>query len=537
MKKISALCLLTVLTACGGGAGENTGAILPPSDIFVPQEDIVADSNAKLTNMVSNSEYQVALFVSNKLGEDAKLVGLENVTGRSATTRGAFIPNTSGSMDYDKAAELVDMASWLNKSDTSAEDIITEFNKDKNKVKAALKLMDGMYCFVGGDAEETARRILEMRGSHTFDKPLEDLIDKTEVLTLNNVDLYTAPWADTLIKLKFDVDEKGRIKSIEYTDADKILEEKPGADIAVGPMLRDGETAFFIETDKLTKEDMTDDNPDGNIISPEYIKGDLTVNHKHEYISYAKELGLRYSDFGVLQTDFKNSTFNEDALTPEGQEKLREFLAAWGVLIDPFIGGYTEKQIDTDTMKQLAQNGEIKFTGLAVGDVRYRDEDAYNGNGIDVPLTEDSMRDEEATLVVNNEGKQILTADFSKDWYKVQVIKNADGTNGFKILSGDGGADERFHLDADKLPNDIPDAVEVGNYIDSSDPEQIHNQMVFATGYYGDDNNPSEAVGLVKYQYRPNGLIEIPNEGGNGSHYESDPNGNINLTIGFGGKR
>lgn len=526
---------LFILSACGGGGSSSINTPVQPEAPFIPQEDTIASSNAKITNMVSNSEYQVALFVSNKLGTDAESVGLGNITERGATTRGAFIPSHSGVLEYDKATELVEMAEWLNQSDTSAGDIIAEFNKDRNKIKAALKLMDDMYCFVGGDAAETARRILEMRDKNAFDTPLANLIKNTEVLTLDGVDLYTAPWTDSLIKLKFNVDTNGRIESIEYPDADKILADKPGADIAVGPMLRDGETTFFIEQDILTKEDMTDDNPDGNIISPEYIKGDLIVKHRHEYISYAKDLGLRYSDFGVLQTDFKNTTFNAEALTPEGQEQMREFLTAWGVLIDPFVGGYKEKQIDVDAIKQLAQNGEIKFTGLAVGDVRRRDEDAYAGNGIDIPLTDDIMTDEKATLVVNQDGRQVLTADFSKDWYKVQAIKNADGTNAFKVLSGTGGADERFHLDKTKLPNSIPDGAEVGNFIDSNDPEQVYNRMLFITGYYGDNGAPDEAVGMVKYQYSPNGLIEIKDE--NGTHYEVDPNGNIGLTIGFGMKR
>lgn len=536
VKKVALISLL-FLSACGGGNGGSGTNNMPskPEIPFVPKEDTVASSNAKITNMVSNSEYQVALFVSNKLGTDAESVGLGDITGRGATTRGAFIPSHSGELDYDKAAELIELAEWLNKSDTSAEDIIAEFSKDRNKIKAALKLMDDMYCFVGGDAVETARRILEMRDKNAFDEPLSNLIDNTKVLTLNGVDLYTAPWADSLIKLKFNVDKNGRIESIEYPDADKILADRPGADIAVGPMWRKGESAFFIEQDILTKEDMTDDDPDGNIISPEYIKGDLIVNHKHEYISYAKALGLRYSDFGVLQTDFKNSTFNAEALTPEGQEQLRKFLTEWGVLIDPFVGGYKEKQIDVNTVKQLAQNGEIKFTGLAVGDVRRRDEEAYGGNGIDIPLTDGLMTDEKATLVVNQDGRQVLTADFSKDWYKVQAIKNADGTNAFKIISGTGGADGRFHLDPTKLPNSLPDGAEIGHFIDSNDPEQVHNRMLFTTGYYGDNGNPDEAVGMVKYGYSPNGLIEITDE--NGTHYENDPNGNIGLTIGFGMKR
>ena len=191
--------------------------------------------------------------------------------------------------------------------------------------------------------------------------------------------------------------------------------------------MRDGDTAFFITKDTVTKKEMTDENPDGNIVSPENVLGDLTATHKHEYISYAKDLGLKYSDFGILKTDYKNSTFNADALTPAGQEEVREFLAAWGTEIAPFAGGYRDKEVDATRMQELANNGEIKFSGLAVADVRVRDDNAYNGNGIDIPLTDGAMRDNAATLVFDQTGTQTLTADFSKDWYKIQAIKNADG--------------------------------------------------------------------------------------------------------------
>ena len=42
-------------------------------------------------------------------------------------------------------------------------------NPVQNKIKSALKLLDDMWCYVGGDADETAQRILERR--EAFKKP------------------------------------------------------------------------------------------------------------------------------------------------------------------------------------------------------------------------------------------------------------------------------------------------------------------------------------------------------------------------------
>ena len=92
---ILCLAMVLALTACGGGSGGSGtpggDVIIPPSDAFVPQEDTIAESNAVLTSMVSNSEYQVALYVSNKLGDDAESVGLGKLKLRGDTNKRLFV--------------------------------------------------------------------------------------------------------------------------------------------------------------------------------------------------------------------------------------------------------------------------------------------------------------------------------------------------------------------------------------------------------------------------------------------------------------
>lgn len=457
---------LFILSACGGGSGSPEVNMPNKPDIpFIPQEDTVASSNAKITNMVSNSEYQVALFVSNKLGTDAESVGLGNVTDRGATTRGAFIPSHSGELDYDKAAELVEMAGWLNQSDTSAEDIIAEFNKDRNKIKAALKLLDDMYCFVGGDAAETARRILEIRGRNGFDDSLANLQDKSEIMTLDNANFKAIFTSGVLNTLKFNVDKNGKIVSLIVPDAEEIMETHPGSTVPDTEIVRQGNTNRFIYTD-----------PDSN-------------KWPMDYISYAKDLKLKYADFGVLQTDLQE--------------------LGYGIRYVPFAGGYENKKIDTDSMIDLAQANDLTFTGIAQGDVTYND-----GNK-DIPLA-GGLKDENATLVFNKDGVQTLTANFD-NWHNVQAIKSADGTNQFKIIGGTGGDDARFHMSSSSAGLKDEVTQEVAN-----NPE-ANEVMVFNPGYYGDKNTPTEATALMQYQYSPKGNTS---EGQIGA---------INVQLGFGG--
>lgn len=464
-KNATLLSSLLILSACGGGTGGSVPAVKQPVVPFAPQEDVVANSNAKITNMVSNSEYQVALFVSNKLGTDAESVGLGGITNREATTRGAFVPTKPGNLDYNKASELLDMAKWLNQSDTSAEDIIAEFNKDRNKIKAALKLLDDMYCFVGGDAAETARRILEIRNQNGFDDSLADLQEKSEIMTLDNANFKAIFTSGVLNTLKFNVDQNGKIVSLIVPDAEEIMESHPGSEVPDTEIVRQGDDNHFIYTNKESNEWHMD------------------------YISYAKDLNLKYADFGVLKTDLQE--------------------LGYGIRYVPFAGGYENKKVATERMIDLAQANDITFTGIAQGDV------TYNEGNKDIPLA-GGLKDENATLVFDQNGVQTLTANFD-NWYNVQAIKSADGTNQFKIIGGTGGDDARFHMsssstgliDEEFRPvEDTPGATEV---------------MAFKTGYYGDNDTPSEATALMQYQYSPN--ADTPD----------GQLGAINVQIGFGG--
>ena len=482
MKRFAILTSVMALAACGGGSGG-----MGPSGGYV---DVVGESNSAITSMVSNSEYQVVRYLANKLGEDATSVNLP----RDASNRGAFVPGpTIGNLDYDTANELVQIAAWLVDDTTSETDIIDKFENsalDKNKIKAALKLLDDMWCFVGGSAEKTAERILQHRES--LQQPLADLQEKTEVFNLKDVEFKTEA-GGVLTTLVFNVNPTtGRVESIEYPHAQEIMDEYIGSDVTVGPIMRDGDTNSFIEHFTVDEES-----------SPLYGQ---TVDVPTEYVSYGKQLGLRYSDFGVLKTDFSSASF-------EGAED-------WGVWQTPFIGGYTTKQISNDNMQLLAQDSDIVFTGSAKGDISYHDWNAGipGSTGADIPL-QGGLNDNQATLTFTGDGTQIFAADFA-NWAQIRAEKAADGTNQFIVVNSYVDSDSPYYMESS------PAGLIEGDYITYAGD----HQMQFVTGYYGNTDNPTEAVSLVKYSHQWGDPYYVEAED------RWDIENHLQVVVGFGGK-
>lgn len=341
MKKIAILTSILALAACGGGG---SAPIMPDAPV-VPEEpfvDPVADSNSEITSMISNSEYQVARFVAHKLGDYASDVNLS----RTATTRGAFTPQTpTGDTDYDTARELVDLAAWLVDGTTSESDIVEMFNKstlDKNKIKSALKLMDDMYCFVGGDAVETARRIKE----HDFEKPLADLQQKTEVFDLENVTFVVADIMDTAglrDKVKFNTDKNGKIDEIVllYSEEDGTYSEEIAKRV-------DNENEFFSEYDAKL------------------------VSHL-----FGKEQGMKFADFGYFENEFEEDGehISQNIAIAGGYEtnivepqKTMTFKgrAVGGVKTEHNYNGTKEDPLLLDTTAELQFNAEDKSETLTM---------------------------------------------------------------------------------------------------------------------------------------------------------------------------
>ena len=302
---------------------------------------------------------------------------------------------------------------------------------------------------------------------------------------LENVTFKSIPTSGVIADLVFHTDENGKIISFEYPDAEALMEGHSGSEITVGPIERVGDTAVFVEHAVLDEE-----------------FGDLAgqvVDFPNEYISYAKDLGLRYSDFGVIRTDITSTGIPE--------------LQVWGVMETPFAGGYDIKNVNNADMNVLAQNGNIVFTGLAKGQVSYHDWDAGVG-GVDIALP-GGLTDNAATLTFAQDGTQTLAADFT-NWAKIDAVKAADGTNQFIVNEVYVANDSPYYIETS--PANLPDGV------------MAEHAMAFQTGYYGDEGTPIEGVGLVQYQHEWDyGFINSIGR----EEYEH----HLNVDLGFGGTR
>ena len=307
------------------------------------------------------------------------------------------------------------------------------------------------------------------------------LSDGTIQYDLENVTFKSIPGSGVIANLVFHTDDNGKIVSFEYPDAEELMAQG-NCDITVGPIERQGDTNVFVEHAVLDEE-----------------FGELAgqvANIPYEYISYAKDLGLKYSDFGIVKSDIASTGIPE--------------LEAWGTQETPFAGGYDIKNVNNTAMNTLAQDGDIIFTGLAKGQVSYHDWDAGIG-GASIALP-GGLTDNAATLTFAQDGTQTLAANFP-NWARIEAVKAVDNTNQFTVHESYIDDTSRWYL-------------EPGSHAGLNDGQIGEHGMAFQTGYYGDDGNPTEGVALLQYQYQSDFNPEI-----------DDYNNHINLDLGFGGTR
>ena len=239
----------------------------------------------------------------------------------------------------------------------------------------------------------------------------------------------------------------------------------------------------------------------------ELFKLNYTKTETTDYQSYAKEMKLAYSDFGLLnRTSYKEYTNNDGK--PQ-KDKLEETIV--------FAGGYESKKVDA---KDLA--GDMTFKGRAVGGVNVLETD--NHGDISNPDNKNLSLDGDATLRFNS-GAQTVTAEFD-NWYDVIAETDNDGNTKLTLENGDKIADADFKfrgqdtytvenfttakqlLAEPKEPIDAnsPDAEQYlkdHGIFDYYGKPETHNEPAFGAmmiGYYGENNDPKEATGYVFYE-------------------------------------
>ena len=476
MKKLTILTSVLALAACGGGSGGGAG-VAPRAPIDV------ATSNSIITNMVSTSEAQATAYVVDTLGtEDAKSVGL-NTVARTAAHRSPFVSSISkNSLDYDKAKELVEISQWLNNPDTTKNDIVSLFEQDKNKIKAALKLMKDMYCFVGGDAEETADRILAKRSEHKFDEFLEELKEKTEVLILDRVDFKMSSAsngdeAGGLDIVKFEVDKDSKIigGKLYALNSGETLDNQDTKDDS--NLIRQSDSSNIFDFTQERDEKLQDETT---------IHKKLIGTAKIE--TYGRDTGNRYSDFGRFIIDLDEY---ENGKKTDHQTSY-----------EPFAGGYTDKQI-IDLPSE-----SMEFAGKAAGSLK--------GKGSD-----DKRLDGPATLTFDGT-KQTIGMQFD-NWYDVNIEKNINEEK--LVFKFSGTSDENFALSGMENGSKTVTIDNPGNYNGKGYGYDSQTKGKLEINYYGNNGNPEEFVGVTQYveSFAPSN--------------EKQEGFEVRMNIGFGGTR
>lgn len=188
--------------------------------------------------------------------------------------------------------------------------------------------------------------------------------------------------------------------------------------------------------------------------------------------SYAKELGLKYTDFGVLTADNGTTISGADAS---------------GTVI-PFMGGYLAKNISSEDLKE-----DVTFRGIAKGMVNPANETGAQDLAIE---------DKNATLAFNKTtGEETFLASFD-NWYDVKLVNRGDRVQSFDIDDSGRQIDKNYQMK---------------NPLNSGANENLS----FEKGYFGENGVPEEAVMLLQYQQQVG---------------QSENDGNVNVFLGFGGK-
>lgn len=367
--------------------------IKPP--IQTPEyDDTVADANALITGMHSRSELQVRNWIG------FKLQGF-NPTG----------------FDVISADDYIDVANLANQITTAnAAQIKSAYATDSNILWAAMAVLNrslAASCFDATSGANTAECLVNWRNNNTavFDTSRTELADNAIVLTVDNATLT----ATNGYKMKFKIDDTGEIIGMTLT--------RDSGDVDLAKL---GDSRTFYGSDI----------ENGRVL-------------ELDYVSDAKQMGLSYSDFGLINI----------ISSMDGDQRVDEFLM-------PFAGGYDDKKIAVADI-----DSDMTFTGRATGRVA-------KGAHI-VQLQQDAARP--TTLTFDTQSKtSTLNANF-KNWYDVTVDSN--GAISFTDYKDNGGTPIDMRLAT--TPDD--DGVITANGANMN------------VGYYGPSTTPTEVTGTVQF--------------------------------------
>ena len=369
--------------------------IKPP--IQTPEyDDTVADANALITGMHSRSELQVRNWIG------FKLQGF-NPTG----------------FDVISADDYIDVANLANQITTAnAAQIKSAYATDSNILWAAMAVLNrslAASCFDATSGANTAECLVNWRNNNTavFDTSRTELADNAIVLTVDNATLT----ATNDYKMKFTLDGDGEIIGMTLT--------RDSGDVNLTKL---GDSSDFYGPDNENKTVL-----------------------ELAYDSLGKEMGLSYSDFGLINI----------LSSMDGDQRV-------DVSLMPFAGGYDDKKIAVADI-----DSDMTFTGRATGRVA-------KGAHI-VQLQQDTARPTKLTFDTQSK-TSTLNANF-KNWYDVTV--DSTGAISFTDYKDNEPGGTPIDMQLATTPND--DGVITANGANMN------------VGYYGPDGTPTEATGTVQF--------------------------------------
>lgn len=380
---LSLLCSAVLLSGCletGSGTPQHNPFKDRPNygadiNITKPYADTVAKENAKITNMYSRNAAMINDWVSYKLSGSK------------------FDVNESEYPGIIKIAQSLITA--------SASDINSV---DSDLLSPAMALLDSSMRRACASAENIGDCIVNWRENNAiqFATSANTLMNYTTELTVDNATLT----ATNGYQMKFTIDpDTGEIDGMTLT--------RDSGDVDLAKL---GDSGTFYGSDI----------ENGRVL-------------ELDYVSDAKQMGLSYSDFGLINIQ---SSMDSD-----------HQVDAWLV---PFAGGYDDKKIAVADIVS-----DMTFTGRAVGTATKGD-DSINLDGTatlnfktgDTPTSE-------------------LAANFD-NWYNVTITQNGDAPNANFVFSG----------------NPTETDVILTNTTGTG---------TMNVGYYGPAGSPTEATGTVQF--------------------------------------
>ena len=380
---LSLLCSAVLLSGCletGSGTPQHNPFKDRPNygtdiNITKPYADTVAKENAEITNMYSRNAAMINDWVSYKLSGSK------------------FDVNESEYPGIIKIAQSLITA--------SASDINSV---DSDLLSPAMALLDSSMRRACASAENIGDCIVNWRENNAiqFATSANTLMNYTTELTVDNATLT----ATNGYQMKFTIDpDTGEIDGMTLT--------RDSGDVDLAKL---GDSGTFYGSDI----------ENGRVL-------------ELDYVSDAKQMGLSYSDFGLINIQ---SSMDSD-----------HQVDAWLV---PFAGGYDDKKIAVADI-----DSDMTFSGRAVGTAT-KGEDSINLGGTatlnfktgDTPTSE-------------------LAANFD-NWYNVTITQNGDAPNANFVFSG----------------NPTETDVILTNTTGTG---------TMNVGYYGPAGSPTEATGTVQF--------------------------------------